>query len=79
MSDGLPLRRWLGTSGRDPGCDAAFAELDEYVDAVLREDDGIDQKFADLIRHAGNCDACREDTEGLLAAMRELTPPPKGR
>jgi hypothetical protein len=76
MSNGLPLRRWLGTSGRDPGCDAAFEVLDEYVEAVLRGDEGIGERFAELVTHAGNCDACREDTEGLIAAIREVAPPP---
>jgi hypothetical protein len=78
MSGGLPLRRWLGIGGRDPGCDAAFDELDQYVDAVLRGDEGIETRFAELVTHAANCDACREDTEGLLAAVRELPPPPSG-
>lgn len=70
----LPLRRWLGTPGRDPGCEAAFARLDEYADAVLRGEE-VSERFADLIRHAANCDACREDTEGLIAALREIEPP----
>lgn len=78
MTDGIPLRRWLGRDGRDPGCDAAFEVLDQYVDAVMRGDAGIEERFAELILHAENCDACREDTEGLLAALRELTPPPDG-
>lgn len=76
MSGKLPLQRWLGTGGRDPGCDAAFEVLDEYVDAVLRGDEGVAERFAELITHAENCDACREDTEGLLAAIREVGPPP---
>lgn len=71
----LPLRRWLGVGERDPGCEAAFEVLDEYVDAVLRGDDDLERRFAELITHAENCDACREDTEGLLAAIRALEPP----
>ncbi len=78
MSGRLPLRRWLGTGGTDPGCSAAFEVLDEYVDAVIRGDEGVAERFAELITHAGNCDACREDTEGLLAAIREVAPPPTG-
>jgi len=78
MTGDLPLRQWLGIGGRDPGCEAAFAVFDEYVDAVLRGDADLRQRFADLITHAENCDACREDTEGLIAALRQVAPPPEG-
>ena len=32
------LRKLLGTTSRDPGCDGAFAVFDEYCDAVRRGD-----------------------------------------
>lgn len=71
----LPLRKLLGTGGKDPGCEAAFEVLDEYVEAVLRGDE-VTVEYAQLITHAKNCVACREDTEGLLAALRKIEPPP---
>lgn len=63
------LDQLLGTAGRDPGCDAGLDFIDEYCDLVLRGDP-IPQRFAEFITHIGNCVACREDTEGLLAALR---------
>lgn len=63
------LDQLLGTAGRDPGCDAGLDFIDEYCDLVLRGDP-IPQRFAEFITHIGNCVACREDAEGLLAALR---------
>lgn len=69
-----PIEQLLGTGGDDPGCEAAFEVLDQYVEAVLRGED-VSHRFAQLITHARNCVACREDTEGLLAALEiELRP-----
>lgn len=64
------LNRLLGSSGRDPGCERAFEELDQYCEALRRGEDVTD-RFAEFATHIGNCAACREDTEGLLAALRE--------
>lgn len=69
-----PLGRWLGAGGEDPGCEAVFRALDRYVEAVLAGERGIGDDFAGLIAHAASCAACREDLEGLLAALRELDP-----
>lgn len=68
------VARLLAITSGDPGCDAVFAALDEYVDAVLRGDD-VEARFAQLRRHLEQCGACREDAEGLLAALRTLQPP----
>lgn len=68
------LNRLLGRDGADPGCDGAFEALDRYAEAVLRGDD-VSTTYADVIRHAQNCPACREDTEGLLATLRAIEPP----
>lgn len=67
------LDRVLGVPGPDPGCEAGFEVLDEYVEAVRRGED-VTVKFAGLVNHARNCRACREDTEGLLAALAEVEP-----
>ncbi len=69
------LEHLLGSGERDPGCDAAFDVFDEYVDAVRRGDD-VQARFADFLVHLKNCDACREDTAGLIAALDEMDRPP---
>jgi hypothetical protein len=66
--------RLLGTDDSDPGCEAGFELMEEYVDAVLRGDD-VALKYPGVLAHLRNCPACREDTEGLLAALREIEPP----
>ena len=65
------LDRLLGNTGRDPGCDAAFEQLDVYAEAVRRGED-VSERFAEILTHVKNCEACREDTEAMLAAMEEL-------
>lgn len=69
------LQRLLGTSGRDSGCDGAFEVLDQYVEAVRRAAH-VQVDHSDFVTHIQNCAACREDTEGLLAALDVLEPPP---
>ena len=68
--------RLLGSMGRDPGCEACFELLDEYAEAVLRGGD-VEQLYPEVIAHIASCAACREDTEGLLAALK-LEAPPEG-
>ena len=65
------LEHLLGLPGPDPGCDAGFAQLERYCEAVRRGEE-VERQFPDLVRHIRNCEACREDTEGLLAALKEL-------
>ena len=71
MTDLPPLRALLGHSGRDPGCDAGLDVIDAYCEAVDRGEP-IDARFDDFVSHLANCDACREDTGALLAAIRDL-------
>jgi hypothetical protein len=63
------LKHLLATQARDPGCEAGFELLDQYIDAVLRNEDAA-ARFPEVAAHLSQCDACREDTEGLLAALR---------
>ena len=63
------LRRLLGNARRDLGCDAGFDVLDRYAEAQLRGDD-VARAFPEIVAHLENCAACREDVEGLLAALR---------
>ena len=73
-----PLEHLLGTSDHDPGCEGAFEVFEQYVEAVRRGAD-VQVRFADIIAHIRNCAACREDTEGLLAALADLEQPPPTR
>jgi hypothetical protein len=66
-----PFERLLGRAERDPGCEAAFEQFDRYCDAVLGGRDAA-REFPEITTHIANCAACREDTEGLLAALREI-------
>lgn len=61
-------RALLGGREPDPGCEATFEELDRYVEAVLAGGD-VAQQFPGIVAHLASCDACREDAEGLLAAL----------
>lgn len=70
-----PYANLFGTEAPDPGCEAAFEVLDRYVEALLRGGD-VASVFAHVVAHLENCVACREDTEGLLAALRAMGPPP---
>ena len=64
------LDRLLGTADHDPGCDAGLEVIDVYCEAVLRG--AVDTaRFKDFLTHLGNCTTCREDTESLLAALRD--------
>lgn len=70
-----PIDRLLGTSRPDSGCEGAFEVLDQYVEAVRRGAD-VTTRYAEFVTHLRNCAACREDTEGLLAALDDLEQPP---
>jgi hypothetical protein len=74
MTDPL-FERLLGADDADSGCEAGFALMEQYADAVLRGDD-VTLTYAGVVAHLRNCPACREDTEGLLAALRDIEPPP---
>jgi hypothetical protein len=65
------LHRLLGTTDRDPGCDAGLDVIDAYCDAVHRGEP-VSGRFTEFLNHLANCTACREDTEGLLAALRAM-------
>ena len=60
----------LGTTSRDPGCDAGLDFIDEYCEIVARGDP-VPERFADFLTHLGNCRACREDTDSLLVVVRQ--------
>lgn len=77
MSDDL-RERLLGSGVPDPGCETCFELLDQYADMVVR---GVDttELFPQIVAHLRSCPACREDTEGLIAALRNERPPDEPR
>lgn len=64
------LEKLFGSDDPDPGCDRSGDLMDEYCELVHRGDP-VSDRFAEFLTHIANCTACREDTEGLLAALRE--------
>ena len=63
------LRQLLGNARKDSGCDAGFAVMDRYADALLRGEN-VEEAFPEIVAHLENCSTCRDDVEGLLAAVR---------
>lgn len=72
MNDDLK-NRLLGRP-LDQGCEAGMAVVDLFVEAVLRGDD-VERMFPEMVAHMAGCAACREDIEGLIEALRSVTPP----
>jgi predicted anti-sigma-YlaC factor YlaD len=64
------VKRLLGTTDEDAGCETAFAFLAEYVEG---EHAGRPKAKAleAVAAHLRNCPACADDYEGLLALVRE--------
>jgi len=68
VSDDL-RQRLLGGEGDDPGCEACFEVFERWAEAALAGDD-VERLFPQVSAHLLSCAACREDAEGLLAALR---------
>jgi hypothetical protein len=68
----------LGGGDLDPGCEACFDVFDAYAEAVLSGAD-VDLRFPGVAAHLAGCPACREDAEGILAALRREQPPEERR
>jgi hypothetical protein len=66
--------RLLGRGASDAGCEAGFDVVEQFVEAVVRGDD-VQRLFPGIIAHMAGCAACREDIEGLIAALRAEAAP----
>ena len=69
MTD-IDLDRLLGSAHDDPGCNDAGELMDVYCELVSRGEP-VTAEYNDFLTHMSNCAACREDMEGLLAAVRD--------
>jgi hypothetical protein len=67
------LERFLATDPRDVGCDEAMAVMHLYAELLAAGVDAAEQ-YPGVAAHLAACEACAEDVDGLLAAVRELPP-----
>ena len=66
----IDLGRLLGSAHVDAGCDEAGELMDAYCELVSRGE-APTAGYDEFLTHMSNCTACREDMEGLLAALQE--------
>ena len=64
------FEQFLTTDPRDVGCDAAMGIMHVYVELLAEGVDPI-EKFPGMSAHLNACEACAEDVQGLLAAVRD--------
>ena len=69
------LERFLATDPRDVGCDEAMAVMHLYAELLAAGADAAEQ-YPGVAAHLAACEACAEDVDGLLAAVREAELPP---
>ena len=62
------LRRLLGPTEAEIGCDECFERLDRYVELELTGKDA-DAAVPGLRAHLAGCPACREEHESLRALV----------
>ena len=71
MNDNGDLDAALAAMLSDPGCDAVFEVLHEYVDEQLGGGEPA-QSHPGIAAHLLSCAACREDYLGLLEAAERF-------
>ena len=69
------LERFLATDPRDVGCDEAMAVMHLYAELLAAGVDAAEQ-YPGVAAHLAAYEACAEDVDGLLAAVREAELPP---
>jgi len=62
------LRRLLGPTEQELGCDACFEQLDRYVELEAAGADA-DAAVPGLRAHLAGCPACSEEHDSLLALV----------
>jgi hypothetical protein len=68
MNGWSALDRFLQTDPRDVGCAEAMQMLHVYADLVAAGEPA-EQRYPGLAAHLRACGPCREDLDGLLAAI----------
>jgi hypothetical protein len=71
------LGRFLATDPRDVGCDGAMAVMHLYAELLAAGGDDTDavKQHPGVAAHLAACEACAEDVDGLLAAVRQAELP----
>lgn len=64
------LRRALGPSEPEVGCDECFDLLDRYVELQLAGE-AAERAIPGMAPHLAGCPACAEEHQSLLALLRE--------
>ena len=65
-----PLRRMLGPSAPELGCEECFEALDRYVELELAGA-AADAQVPGMAAHLEGCPACAEEHASLAALLRE--------
>lgn len=73
MTEKLTLEDLLLADPRDPGCQAGFEFIAEYVELELAGEDAA-AAYPGVVAHLRCCRACRLDHDGLLEAARAEPP-----
>jgi hypothetical protein len=74
MTGRSALWRLLTTDPRDVGCGETQELLHVYVELAVAGDDH-DRRHPGVAAHLRTCGPCREDFDGLVAAVRDLAMP----
>ncbi|MBV9413528.1 MAG: hypothetical protein JO363_00980 [Solirubrobacterales bacterium] len=69
MTEKLTLNDLLLADARDPGCQAGFEFVDQYVELELAGKNPA-ALYPGLAAHLRSCAACRLDHDGILEAAR---------
>lgn len=69
MTSSPALDRFLNTDPRDVGCAEAMHILHVYVDLMLTAGADTEHRYPGVTAHLRACGPCREDFDGLLAAV----------
>lgn len=71
------LERFLATDPRDVGCDEAMAVMHLYAELLAAGGTNADaaKQYPGVAAHLAACEACADDVDGLLAAVREAERP----
>jgi hypothetical protein len=67
MAEKLSLNDLLAVHPEDPGCDAGFELIVQYVERELAGEDAA-ARFPGLAAHLRSCPGCRFDHDGILEA-----------